>query len=202
MKKQKKTCAKCGELKSVEDFNNQKVSKDGKHSQCRECSKEYYKQWEEEHKEEKAIKDKQYKEEHKREIAIRDKQYYQDHKEERKQYIKKHKEEIAIKVKQYSQTLAGKESSRKTDAKRSRELNWVPLNKCFNGSDGHHVDVKHVIYIPDEIHNSIFHCLIGNRAGQRMDEMNEVAFDYLFSHTNDLIVPIDFAVELKDLLLN
>ncbi len=37
-----KKCSKCNEIKSLEDFFNNKSSFDGKHSTCRECRKIHY----------------------------------------------------------------------------------------------------------------------------------------------------------------
>ena len=36
-----KKCTKCGEVKSLDEFNNRKDSKDGKQFRCKICNKEY-----------------------------------------------------------------------------------------------------------------------------------------------------------------
>lgn len=37
-----KQCGKCGEVKPLEEFNNVKRNKDGKHTYCRVCHKNHY----------------------------------------------------------------------------------------------------------------------------------------------------------------
>lgn len=40
---------------------------------------------------------------------------------------------------------------------RRRQLKFIPLNKPFDGSDGHHFDKEHVVYIPKDIHKLVWH---------------------------------------------
>ena len=40
-----KICTKCGVWKPLEEFNKNKTRKDGRQYECRECTKEYKKQW-------------------------------------------------------------------------------------------------------------------------------------------------------------
>lgn len=60
--------------------------------------------------------------------------------------------------------------------KRERNLGYIPLNKFFEGSEGHHLDRDYVIYIPTEVHHSIYHSVLKDI---NMDEINAVAFNYL-----------------------
>ena len=66
-----KTCTKCGEIKLLDEFHNQKAGKNGKHSRCNECKNEIDKKYRQEHKKEKAKHDKEYYQEHKDEIRTR-----------------------------------------------------------------------------------------------------------------------------------
>ena len=77
-----KICSKCGRELPLECFSKDKTRKDGLCHWCKECQKQYSKQYRAEHKEEIAAYDKQYRAEHADEI----KQYRTDHKEEMKQY--------------------------------------------------------------------------------------------------------------------
>jgi hypothetical protein len=67
-------------------------------------------------------------------------------------------------------------SSRKSMAKR-RAYGFVPLNKPFFGCEGHHVDVDQVIYVPKELHRSVFHRQSGGRG---MAKINAIAYNFLF----------------------
>ena len=42
-------------------------------------------------------------------------------------------------------------------ARRKRNLGFIPLNKKFPGSVGHHIDKEFVIHMPEELHKSIPH---------------------------------------------
>jgi hypothetical protein len=64
---------------------------------------------------------------------------------------------------------------RRFHAKR-RRLGCVPVNEPFPGCEGHHIDTEHVIYIPKELHRSVYHCL---RSGQGMDTINTLAYEWL-----------------------
>jgi hypothetical protein len=59
---------------------------------------------------------------------------------------------------------------------RRRTFGFVPLNSPFEGCVGHHINDHDVIYIPEELHRSIFH---NQTAGQGMKEINALAGQYL-----------------------
>jgi hypothetical protein len=63
----------------------------------------------------------------------------------------------------------------KSKAKR-RGLGFIPLNDPFLGSEGHHIDKLHVIYIPEHLHSSIYHNIWN---GHNMDKINTLAFEWL-----------------------
>lgn len=81
--------------------------------------------------------------------------------------------------KKYSKTEKGKETkgkaSRVMKAKR-RQLGFIPLNKPFRNSVGHHVDTERVIYMPNKLHCSISHNVF---TGKNMDKINKIAFNYV-----------------------
>jgi hypothetical protein len=64
---------------------------------------------------------------------------------------------------------------RASKAKR-RSLGFVPLNEPFVGSEGHHLDKEHVLYIPGELHQGIKHNIW---TGRNMEKMNAAAFQWL-----------------------
>jgi hypothetical protein len=68
-----------------------------------------------------------------------------------------------------------KEWKRKANAKR-RALGYVYLNSWFSGSEGHHINESDVIFIPKEMHHSIYH---NHSTGQGMAEMNALAGQFL-----------------------
>ena len=63
-----KTCSKCHETKSLDEFPDRKDSKDGKRGACKKCVKKYHEKYNQEHKEEMSEQHKEYRREHKNEI--------------------------------------------------------------------------------------------------------------------------------------
>lgn len=108
--------------------------------------------------------------------------------EERKRYRKLHKEHKAeydrLYIQQNHERLRAQEkkwvmnnplrvkAARKKKAAKRRSLGFVPLNQPFAGCEGHHIDKQHVVYIPKELHHSIFHNVW---TGKNMDAINAVA---------------------------
>ncbi len=86
-----KRCSKCKIEKELEEFYNDKVKKDGKYPQCKECVKEYRKK----HKEKIKIHDKKFREENKEKLTIYAKQYREKNTEKIKKYYKTEKGKIA-----------------------------------------------------------------------------------------------------------
>jgi hypothetical protein len=74
-----------------------------------------------------------------------------------------------------------KKNWRKCEAKR-RRLGFIPLNKHFEGACAHHVDMMHIVYIPDKIHRRHSHNL---KTGRGMAEINGIAFRWLFSYNGN-----------------
>jgi hypothetical protein len=58
-----------------------------------------------------------------------------------------------------------------------RLLGFIPLNKPFFGSEGHHVDTEQVIYMPQALHRSIPH---RQSDPNSMAKIKAVAYNFLF----------------------
>ena len=146
----------------------------------REYHKKYYKL----HQKEIKARVNDYYETHREEIKARIRNYNQKHKEEIKEKHKKYylvkSDEIKMYAKDYSkkyvQSIKGKKTHRKYNTKRRRQFGFIPLNQYFKGAHGHHIDRERVIYIPEELHNSIHHSLLNNI---NMEKINKIAFEFL-----------------------
>ena len=106
--------------------------------------------------------------------------YRNEHKEETKKwkrdYYIKNSESIKLDVKIWRTTSSGIESKKKSDNRRRREFDFIPLNSSFPNSDGHHIDEKYVIYIPKKLHQSIYHDV---RRKINMEQINAIAYFFL-----------------------
>ena len=87
-----KVCTKCGVWKALEEYNKHKLSKDGKRSMCRECQKEYKKQWNKNNKEYYKEYNKEYYQNNKEYFKEHNKQWREDNKEYIKEYEKQYRE--------------------------------------------------------------------------------------------------------------
>lgn len=136
---------------------------------------------------------------HKERLKGCQRDYYSTHKEPKKAYSKAyrlihkerinaygktykliHKEQYYEHVKRYGKTPKGKINNANYRARR-RTFGFIPLNQWFNGSHGHHIDRGRVIYIPKELHRSIWHSVLQNRG---MNKINLAAVRFL--KTNEL----------------
>ena len=89
-----KKCSKCGEEKPLNEFHNNKASKDGKVYQCKTCIIERSKKHYMENREQKLEYQKEYSDKNKEEMKIKDKKRH-------KIYNEKNKEKIKINNKEY-----------------------------------------------------------------------------------------------------
>lgn len=109
-------------------------------------------------------------------VAIAGKKYRETHPEEIKrkaaEYYALNKEIIGERIVSYKKEHPDwlQNEYRKHNAKR-RELGFIALNKPFNGSEGHHVDPQHVLFVPKELHRSVKHNVW---TGEGMKEINEL----------------------------
>ena len=99
-------------------------------------------------------------------------EYYDEY---NKQYYFEHKEELFEYKKRYWQIDKGKETRKRHKAKR-KGLGFITLNKYFDGCEGHHISKNLVIYMPKELHKSIWHCLW---TGKNMDAINKLAIEFI-----------------------
>ena len=60
---------------------------------------------------------------------------------------------------------------------RRRGFGFIPLNEKFPRSAAHHLDKELVLYIPKELHNSVYHNM---HTGQGMEEINNLACEYVY----------------------
>ena len=72
------------------------------------------------------------------------------------------------------------EINEKHKAKR-RNLGYRCLNKRFLNSHGHHIDKENVMFIPEELHKSIYHNIW---SGQGMQEINAKTFEWIAGQEN------------------
>jgi hypothetical protein len=121
-----KKCTKCGEVKSLDEFTNDKKGKHGKAYQCKSCNKKYKENNREKvnkYSKEHRLKNKEY---HKEYSKIYHKEYYKNNKEKRKEYSKIYRQNNKEKIKISKQEC--REKYNKT-ARKYYENNKENLNK-------------------------------------------------------------------------
>lgn len=114
------------------------------------CNKNYYLTHQEEKKAYHSAYSKGYNLKHKKKIRACQKAWYLAN-----------KEKASISWKKHQQTPKGKQTKVKARAKR-KQLGFIPLNEWFEGADAHHINKERVVYIPKELHQSIWHSLLQN----------------------------------------
>jgi len=108
-----KKCTKCGEVKSLDEFYNTKLGKNGKNARCKYCvklyakiNKEHIKKRQQEYRKINLEKRKEYYKKNKEHIKKRQQEYQQKNKEKisqhAKEYYKKNKEKILLQKKEYN----------------------------------------------------------------------------------------------------
>lgn len=153
-----------------------------------EKQKERVRKYCSEHLEKKKECSRKYYNDHSDQVLERVRRYQQEHPEQererrRKRYREHTKEEREYNIRWW-QTPNGKALTIRHNAKR-RKLGFIPLNKPFEGSEGHHIDEEHVIHMPKETHQSIWHNL---KTGQGIEEINTMAFHYISEDMLDKLV--------------
>ena len=95
-------CNVCKEIKPLDEFHEDKLSKDGRQSGCKGCRKQYQKnyqpQYYEDNRERVIRRNKQYRQDNKERLSEWKRQYDQDNKEEIKEYNKKYKQDNKEKI--------------------------------------------------------------------------------------------------------
>ena len=127
--------------------------------------KKYYKEYWKKHKEHLMLLHKEWCEENP--------DYFENH-----EYSKRAKDNRYRYTEQWRKDNPEKrlEIAKKSQNKRKRNLGFFPLNEYFKGSEAHHISQNFVIYIPEEIHRGISHCL---ETGKNMNEINKLAISLL-----------------------
>lgn len=147
-----KICKRCGKEFKPNNNPNQKYCKECRMVIEKEYNKEYGKKWYKAYPEQAKEYRKQYCLEHSKEIKKWTYQWNREHPEEYKTIQKRHTN------------------------KRDRNLGFTPLNEYFKGSAAHHIDIKHIIYIPKELHKSVYHDLM---RGTNMHIINALAVKFM-----------------------
>ncbi len=70
----------------------------------------------------------------------------------------------------------GSKLSNARQRNKRRRRGFIPLNSCdVDGWVGHHLDFNYVIFIPEELHKSVWHSVTKNR---NMDIINDKVYDW------------------------
>ena len=121
---------------------------------------------------------------HKKQLSENAKVYRQNNKDYISEYMHKYFEQYrkilyANHKKRYDNPkYKTRESTLRFQTKRRRKLGFVPLNFPFTGSQAHHIDKTHIVYISKELHQSIRHNVW---TGKNMSLINKKAFEWLLS---------------------
>ena len=102
-------CGSCREIKTVDNFDKCKSKKDGYHTLCKFCIKEYHSQYNKNNKEKINNHNNQYYQENKEKIVKQHRQYRENNKEYLRQYKEKNKEKILKYKRQYNENKLYKE---------------------------------------------------------------------------------------------
>lgn len=130
-----KKCNKCGEIKSIEDFNKAKRYKYGVKNYCKECNNKYHKKW---YKSNVAYIKKYNKEYHKNNIEKwkkYNKKYYKYDprtKERCKEYYKNNAEKIKKQHKEYRKNNPEKQKERDRERYKNNSEYFKEYNREWN----------------------------------------------------------------------
>lgn len=136
----------------------------------------YLKKYYQEHKE--LIKKRSHKryENNKEAILKQRKDYQKNNVEKLRNYRQNNKEILKSNLKKFYHSKKGKIAIKRYKANR-KGLGFVELNEYFEGSQAHHINREFILYIPKELHRSVFHN-VWNGIG--MNEINDLAIEYAY----------------------
>lgn len=120
-----KVCPKCGRELPLSDFNNNRSKKDGRAIQCRDCCKEYNKEYYEKNKE----KRKEYLAKNKEKIKEQRKEYRAKNKEKIKEKRKEYNKEYSIKNKEKIEEYQKEYRKENKEKLKEREKEYREKNK-------------------------------------------------------------------------
>ena len=93
-----KTCTKCGETKSLDDFHRDKTGVGGRRSDCKECVREYKRRYREENRDKVLEYKRRYHEENRDKRLESHRRYYEENRDKAREYRRRHYEENRDKV--------------------------------------------------------------------------------------------------------
>jgi hypothetical protein len=114
------------------------------------------------------------------------KQRYKDNREQVKEHAKQYYKDNKVEYRERCNAWRASHPE-KVKERNSRRLHmgFKPLNRYFMGSVAHHLDDTYVVYIPKEVHGSIYHCL---ETGVGMEEINKFAMDFIKEKIIELVM--------------
>lgn len=88
-----KTCTKCGETKSLDDFHRDRSQADGRRARCRECVAEDKRRWREENRDKELERNRRYYEENRDKKLECRRRYYEENRDKELEYQRRYYEE-------------------------------------------------------------------------------------------------------------
>jgi hypothetical protein len=70
----------------------------------------------------------------------------------------------------------GRKATKARERAFRRKLGGITLNTAFKGSEGHHIDRQHIVFIPKELHRSVPHRL---NKPETMEKINTKVLNFL-----------------------
>ena len=168
------------QFKQYRENNKEKIKQQSKqyYENNKEQIKQQWKQYYENNKEQLKQQSKQYYENNKDQIKQQSKQYYEDNRDPNSSRMGS--EEFRIKCSCSHQGIDIEDFNGFVTDKTQPHLTpinqCIQLNKRFKGSNGHHITIGVVIFLPKNLHQSISHSL---KTGKNMLEINKLAYNYL-----------------------
>jgi len=134
------------------------------------------------------LKQKKRYENNKEELILKAREYRKTHKTESSNAVKKYQDKHVEKAyndwKKWIKTPNGRDYIRKKRSRRRRTLGFSPLNSWFKDSNGHHINLIDVIYIPKDMNKEVFHNV---KTGKNMEIINTMAYFFLLMQNIDKI---------------
>ena len=96
-----KTCTKCGETKSLDDFHRHKTGVGGRRPDCKECVREYSRRYYEENRDKWLEYARRYHEENRDKVRERKRSYYEENRDKVRERSRRYHEENRDKVREY-----------------------------------------------------------------------------------------------------
>ncbi len=159
-----KVCTQCGRELELSAFHKQKLGLHGRRATCKECRKSEYI-------------------DNRESILETRKEYYRNNRDKileyHVQYNLENRDKINSYIREYRQTDNGRRKRHiERDARRQFGTS-EPLNEWFENSHEHHLhldDTTTTIFIPAELHNSIYH---NSKTGEGIIEIAIISLLYL-----------------------